>query len=488
MPRTLNFRLAILSLLVIASTFCHGRSSNAADANRNRPNVVVILADDMGIGDLSVYNSDSKINTPHMDAFARQGLRMTDMHSPSAVCTPTRYGLLTGRYCWRTRLKSSVLFGYDTLLIDTNRMTLASMLKKHGYATGVFGKWHLGLGAGKKTDYAKPLTPGPLSVGFDTFYGIPASLDMAPHVFVEDDHVVEAPTSSVEKGNYIRYGGTGYINAGPMAPSFRHVDVLPVTTDKTVEFIEKQTAEKPFFVYVPFSAPHTPWRPTEEFKGKSQAGTYGDFTMMVDHCIGRILNAIKEQGFDDNTLVIVTSDNGSHWNQGDKKKYGHLGNMHLRGQKADIHDGGHRVPFIVRWPGMVKPDTVSDSLGCLTDVFASVAAVIGEPLPFNAGEDSYNLLPSWTENKSVRTAVVHHAGRGMFAIRRGDWKLILGLGTAGFTEPWGHIEPKPGEAAGQLYNMADDPSETTNLWLEKPEIVAELTQLLDQYKQAGRSR
>ncbi|REJ88661.1 MAG: hypothetical protein DWQ35_19530 [Planctomycetota bacterium] len=487
LARWLPFALPLTLLLASAQAVVADHHATKGQ----RPNVVLILADDMGIGDVGIYNPDSKIPTPHMDRLARAGIRMTDMHTPSAVCTPTRYGLLTGRYCWRTRLKQSVLFGYDLPLIEEERMTLASLLRKHGYATAVFGKWHLGLGVpdeNGKTDYSKPLSPGPLSVGFDRFYGIPASLDMAPYVYVDDTRVVEAATDSEPDGNYIRWGGTGYIVGGPRAPSFRHVDVLPVTFDKTVEYIESQTAERPFFVYVPLSAPHTPWAPTKEFKGQSQAGVYGDFTAMVDHGIGRILQAIDEGGFADNTLVIVTSDNGSHWLPMDIEKYGHHGNLHYRGQKADIHDGGHRVPFIARWPGKFEAGKVSDQLGCLTDMLATVAAIVGEPLPHDAGEDSFNLLPAWQKGEAVREAIVHHSGRGMFAIRRGEWKLIFGLGTSGFTEPWGWVEPEPGGPRGQLYNMADDVSETTNVWLEHPEVVAELTRLMHEYRETGCSR
>jgi len=367
-------------------------------------------------------------------------------------------------------------------------MTLASMLKKHGYRTAVFGKWHLGLGEGEETDYDQPLSPGPLDVGFDHFYGIPASLDMAPYLYVDDTRVVEAATATIESSNYIRWGGKGYIVGGKIAPSFKHIDVLPITTDRTIEFIRDQSADQPFFVYVPFSAPHTPWAPTEEFEGQSEAGTYGDFTVMVDHCVGRILNAIDEMEVADNTIVIVTSDNGSHWLPEDIEKYNHRGNLELRGQKADIHEGGHRVPFIVRWPGEVAPDTVRDQLGCLTDVFATIASVVGEPLPWDAAEDSFDLLPTWQRNQAVRNAVVHHSGRGMFAIRRGDWKLVLGLGTGGFTEPWWEIEPEEGGPAGQLYYLADDPAETENLYLEEPEIVAELSDLLEQFQETGRSR
>ncbi len=478
----LPMRFFTLLLFFIASV------SLAIAAVAAPPNIVLILADDMGVGDPGCYNRDSKIPTPNIDRLAREGVRMTDMHSPSAVCTPTRYGLLTGRYCWRTRLKESVLFGYGTALIEPDRATLASLLQGHGYRTAVFGKWHLGLGDGEKTDYSKPLSPGPLSVGFDRFYGIPASLDMAPYVYVENTRVVEAATEEIESANYIRFGGKGYIVGGKIAPSFRHIDVLPVTTDKTVEFIDQQSAEKPFFVYVPFSAPHTPWVPTKQYSGKSRAGSYGDFTVMVDDCVGRILGALDRNGFTDNTLVMFTSDNGSHWLAQDIKQYEHRGNLDYRGQKADIHEGGHRVPFLVRWPGQIKPGTVRSGLGCLTDVFATVASVIGKPLAWDAGEDSFSLLPLWQQGKAVRNAIVHHSGRGMFSIRRGDWKLILGLGTGGFTEPWGKIEPKEGEPAGQLYHLGNDLAEQHNVYLQHPKVVASLSRLLDEFMRTGRSR
>ena len=452
------------------------------------PNIVLILADDMGIGDAGCYNAQSKIPTPHIDRLAREGLRMTDMHSPSAVCTPTRYGLLTGRYCWRTRLKESVLFGYGTALIEPDRPTLASMLSQRGYRTGVFGKWHLGLGEGEKTDYSKPLSPGPLTIGFDRFYGIPASLDMAPYVYVEDMRVVEAATEEIPSSNYIRFGGKGYIVGGKIAPSFRHIDVLPVTTDKTVEFIDAQTGKQPFFVYVPFSAPHTPWAPEEAYAGKSGAGAYGDFTVMVDDCVGRILKVLDQKDFTNDTLVVFTSDNGGHWLPQDIKQYDHRSNLNFRGQKADIHEGGHRVPFVVRWPSQIEAGAVRHQLGCLTDVFATVASVVGQPLAWGEGEDSFNLLPVWQQNKKVRNSIVHHSGRGMFSIRRGDWKLILGLGTGGFTKPWEKIEPKEGEPAGQLYHLGQDVREEKNVYLENPEVVASLSALLGDFMQTNRSR
>ena len=477
-----------VSLFVLISSFLSGWCLSVYADTTPLPNIVLILADDMGIGDAGCYNSRSKIPTPNIDRLAREGLRMTDMHSPSAVCTPTRYGLLTGRYCWRTRLKESVLFGYGTALIESDRPTLASLLSGFGYQTGVFGKWHLGLGKGAKTDYSQPLSPGPLSVGFDRFYGIPASLDMAPYVFVEDTRVVEAATKEIPTSNYIRFGGKGYIVGGKIAPNFRHADVLPVTTDKTVDFINAQTSEQPFFVYVPFSAPHTPWVPTEQYAGKSGAGTYGDFTAMVDDCVGRILEALDQKKIADNTLVVFTSDNGGHWLTQDIKQFNHRSNLQYRGQKADIHEGGHRVPFLVRWPGQIEAGAVRDQLGCLTDMFATVASVIGQPLAWNEGEDSFNLLPVWQQNKKVRNSIVHHSGRGMFSIRRGDWKLILGLGTGGFTEPWWEIAPKEGEPAGQLYHLGQDVREEKNIYLEHPEVVASLSGLLDDFMRTGRSR
>ena len=483
-----DVRMRTALLIIAIATFVLTLENRTLAVGAELPNIVLILADDMGIGDPGCYNSESKIPTPHIDRLASEGLRMTDMHSPSAVCTPTRYGLLTGRYCWRTRLKESVLFGYGTALIEPGRTTLASLAASQGYRTAVFGKWHLGLGAGEKTDYSKPLTPGPLSVGFDRFYGIPASLDMAPYVYVDNTRVVEAATEEIESSTYIRFGGKGYIVGGKIAPSFRHIDVMPVTTDKTVAFIHQQTHENPFLIYVPFSAPHTPWAPTARFTGKSDAGTYGDFTVMVDDAVGKILKALDQKDFSKNTLVIFTSDNGGHWLPQDIEQYKHQSNLHLRGQKADIHEGGHRVPFVVRWPGAIEPGTVRDQLGCLTDVFATVSSVLGRPLAWEEGEDSFSLLPLWQQNKAVRNAIVNHSGRGMFAIRRGPWKLILGLGTGGFTEPWWNIEPEEGEPAGQLYHLDRDMGEEDNVYQQHPEVVQSLTSLLDAFIETGRSR
>ena len=490
-PRQLRHRTAplivALAATIVSLTFFADRLQAASG---DRPNIVFIMADDMGYGDLGCYNKKSKVPTPNMDRLARQGIRLTDAHSPSAVCTPTRYGVLTGRYSWRTRLKRGVLWGFSPALIDTGRTTVASLLKQRGYNTGCVGKWHLGLGSAEKTDYAQPLVPGPNSYGFDYFFGIPASLDMEPYLFVENKRPLELPTETVAASKMRRQGGGGFWRAGPISPSFRHIDVLPRIARQAVAFINRQSDEKPFFLYFPLSAPHTPWLPTAEFEGKSEAGPYGDFTVQVDWTIGQVLKALDEQKLANNTLLIVTSDNGAHWKPSDIKQYGHRANRHLRGQKADIWEGGHRVPFIARWPGKITPGTTSDETVCHTDLLATCAAIVGADLPKDAGEDSYNILPALLGEKRdrpIREAIVHHSVSGVFAIRRGDWKLIVGRGSGGFTPPR-VIKPKPGEPIGQLYNLADDPAETKNLYQDRPEIVARLTALLERYKQTGRSR
>ena len=461
-----------------------------AGAAERPPNIVFILADDLGYGDLRSYNPASKIATPEIDRLATGGMRFTDAHSPSAVCTPTRYGLLTGRYAWRSKLKKSVLNGYSPLLIEPGRATLASLLKGRGYATAAIGKWHLGLGNAEPADFSRPLEPGPASVGFDYFFGIPASLDMAPYVFVENAAVTVPPTGTIASSEMRRRGGGGYWREGPISPGFTHEGVLPALTDKAVTFIGKQSPARPFLLYLPLTAPHTPWMPTAEFRGKSGADYYGDFVAQVDASVGRVLRALDAAMVSDQTLVIFTSDNGAHWLPADIEKWGHRANGALRGQKADIHEGGHRIPFIARWPGKVRAGSTSHALLCLTDLFATVSAILGAPLADNVAEDSLSFLPALlgaTPGAPMREAIVHHSNGGTFAIRHGPWKLVFGLGSGGFSEPR-TIEPKPGGPQGQLYNLHDDPAEQRNVWLEKPDVVDRLTALLERYQSAGRSR
>jgi arylsulfatase A len=487
----------VLCLLLIASPLQIARGSEPSPP----PSIVLILADDLGIGDPTCYNRESKILTPHIDRIAHEGMRFSDVHSASSVCSPTRYAILTGRYAWRTRMKSGVLQGYSRALIDQSRPTLPSILKQAGYATAGFGKWHLGFqqfdpGQSEReqpVDYANPLRPGPVTLGFDEFFGIPASLDMPPYLFVDNDHPLEMPTAKIGGSGDSKYARGPFWRAGAISPSFHHADVLPRITERAVSFLDNQAKSgggKPFFLYFALTAPHTPYLPGRHFVGKSGAGDYGDFVSMVDSSIGEVLDALDRGGLADKTLLIMTSDNGARWTPEEIRQFGHRSNLNNRGQKSDIYEGGHRIPFLVRWPGKVRPSSTSDELGCLVDLMATCAAAAGVPLPENAAEDSFNLLPAILSQplaRPIRDAVVHHSGSGMFALRSGEWKLAFGLGSGGFTQP-AFRKPKSGEPAGQLYNLATDRQETTNVYAQHPEIVRTLTEKLERIRRTGRSR
>jgi arylsulfatase A-like enzyme len=427
-------------------------------------------------------------------------MRFTDVHSPSSVCTPTRYAILTGRYAWRTRLKSGVLEGYSRSLIESGRPTIASLLHEQGFATTAIGKWHLGFQTfdshrqerDQPVDYSQPLRPGPVTVGFDEFFGIPASLDMPPYLFVENDHPLEMPSVAIEASGDAQNARGPFWRKGASAPSFRHADVLPRLTEQAVAFIErhgKSAANKPFFLYLALSGPHTPYFPSAKFRGSSGAGDYGDFVETVDASIGDVLNALDRNDLTNDTFLVFASDNGARWTPDEVAEFGHRSNLDNRGQKADIHEGGHRIPFIVRWPGHVRAGSISDELGCLVDLMATCADVAGVRLPENCGEDSFDLLPAMLqENRHpIRDSVVHHSGSGMFAIRSGDWKLVLGLGSGGFTRP-GRVQPQPGQPDVQLYNLRTDREEARNVAAEHPEVVASLRAKSEEIKQSGRSR
>lgn len=448
---------------------------------KSPPNILLVLADDLGWGDLGCYNPESAIPTPNLDRLASQGMRFTDMHTPSSVCTPTRYGLLTGRYCWRTRLKKGVLDGNSPALLEEGRLTLASMLKSRGYVTAGIGKWHLGLGREPSTDYSRPLRPGPVDAGFDSYFGIPASLDMPPYVYFENDRVVEPATAHTPGSDRPR--GV-FWRPGPIAPGFRIEQVLSTFASKAVDFLRKDHT-RPWFLYLPLNAPHTPWVPLPQYAGRSRAGLYGDFVAMVDDLTGRVLDAVR----DPNTLVIFTSDNGADWRPEDQASCRHRANGPWRGRKADIWEAGHRVPFIARWPGVIPAGTVSTQLGCLTDLMATFAAITGYRPGARAGEDSTSLLPALmgTAKRPLRRTIVHHSFDGMFSIRQNQWKLVLGLGSGGFTAP-ARLTPEPGEPPGQLYNLEEDPGETTNLYSRHPGKVRELTALLERFQRQGHSQ
>ncbi len=435
------------------------------------PNVVLILADDLGFGDVGSYNADSAIPTPYMDALAADGMRFTDAHSPSGVCTPTRYGLLTGRYAWRhPQLGSGVTWGYDPLVIDTNRVTIADIMSDAGYRTAVIGKWHLGLGSNDSTHYHEPLVPGPLSLGFDYFYGIPASLDMDPYVWVENESVTAPPDEYAENPEQCC---ANFWRSGAIASDFVHEDVLPVIAQRTSDYIRSSAGEDaPFFLYVPLPAPHTPWLTSEEFLGTSDAGIYGDFVVMVDDAIGQIMAALEETDQVNETLFIVTSDNGAYWPPPYSDPHEHLPNYTWRGMKADIHEGGHRIPLIARWPSVIEAGSKTDQLTVHTDFFATLADITQTN---GQGQDSHSLYPVFLGEKSTRSEAIHQSIDGILAIRQGDWKLIDGQGSGGFT----NVAVPPNAPPRQLYNLDQDPAEGSNLYETYPEIAENLLVALD---------
>ena len=461
-------------------------------APATKPNIIYILADDMGQGDVSVFNPKAKFKTPHLDQLAAEGMRFTDAHSGSAGCTPTRYGILTGRYSWRSKLKKGVTWSYDSALIEDKRLTVASFLKQNGYQTACVGKWHLGLNWAPKNDpvvpvdFSQPVQKSPNEYGFDYSYIIPASLDIPPYVYVENGRVTAQPNRETEsKTQY------GWWRKGPTGADFKHEEVLGRFVEKSVEFIRNRTSAQPFFLYLPLAAPHTPILPNGQWLRKSGLNEYGDFVLMVDDVVGQIQQALRQQGMDKNTLIIFTSDNGCAPYAGTElmEKAGHFASNGFRGYKADSYEGGHRVPFIAKWAGHIKPNTASDQTICLTDFMATCAGIQGRKLPQNAGEDSYDLGPvlfGKNPTKPLREATVHHSVEGLFSIRQGEWKLILDAGSGG----WSY--PKPGKdyeglPTVQLYNLKNDPAEKTNLYAQHSEKVTQLKALLLKYIQDGRS-
>jgi arylsulfatase A-like enzyme len=507
-----------LVLILLANVAAFGASSS-------RPNVVVILADDLGYGDLGCYNPQSKIATPHLDALAAAGVRFTDAHTPSSVCTPTRYGLLTGRYSWRTRLKLGVFDGFSPPLIEAERPTVASFFQKLGYRTACFGKWHLGMqwtrrdgtpeSADRRTDapgfrpgdtidLTKPITGGPTAVGFHHYFGISASLDMPPYCWIENDRCLGPVTAAVPDSRdlFMSQGG------GVSTPGFDADQVLPTLKAKTTEWIARQRREspaQPFFIYAPLNSPHLPVAPSAAFRGKSGAGAYGDFVMETDDYVGAVIATLRSTGALENTMVIFTSDNGGLWHQWEPKEtddianyqptprgkntgaFGHQSNAHLRGTKADIWEGGHRVAFLVQWPARVRPGVAALPIE-LTDVFATLADAVATPLPANGAPDSFSFLPALLDPqvaRNTRPFVVHHSIRGVFALREGPWKFVEARGSGGFSKQ-AVVKAKAGEAAGQLYDLANDPAETKNVFASERRRAERFQSMLEKVR-AGES-
>ncbi len=489
--------IPVLSVICI----CHvgGTAGSAAGQKPeagDRPNVVVIMADDMGYGDVQSLNPWSRIPTPAIDSLAHGGRRYLDAHSPSAVCTPTRYGLVTGRYCWRTRLKSGVLNGYGSPLMDQDRFTIASLMKREGYATGVIGKWHLGLGfarhdddttQGQRFDYSKPVSMTPVHFGFDHSMIIPASLDFPPYLFVKNENVLELPSETQDAISFPRF-----LRKGERSPDFDPETILDRLADMAVAFIDENAGSaRPFFLYVPLTSPHKPVWPATRFTGTTGLGPYGDFIAQTDWTVGRILQCLDENSIAENTLVIFTSDNGSFMYRRKAEEKGHLddpsvqayredrhrSNFIFRGTKADIYEAGHRVPFLVRWPAGVRPGSVSSRTICHVDIFRTVADLIdAEPLPADAAEDSFSFAADLMEEPSVppRPPVINHSANGTFAIRKGPWKLILSSGSGGREQP----RSRPFEKPYQLYNLDEDPREQFNLIERHPDRASDMESTL----------
>jgi arylsulfatase A-like enzyme len=467
-------------------------------ATETYPNIVLILADDMGYGDVSLLNEKSKITTPNLDALGRAGMIFTDAHAACSVCGPYRYGILTGRYPMRNYKKATNNNnGFGKPVIESKRLTIAQILKNEGYDTAAFGKWHLGFTwqtkDGKslinttsetewaRVDYTKRIADGPVDCGFDYYFGIAASLDMVPYVFIENDRVTEIPTA-IKQNDPPR--------PGPAGEKFEPVDVLPTLTQKAIEYINDHGESgkrygKSFFVYMPLNAPHTPLVPTAQWQGKNSLGGYGDFVLQVDDTVGQVLNALEKNHLDQNTLVIFTVDNGfAPYIKPEKYELqGHFPSYIYRGYKGDIYDGGHRLPFLVKWKGKIKPGSVSDDLICLTDFARTFAEITATLLSDDVAEDSVSFLPILLNQKNSlkRMDVIHLSPKNRLSFRQENLKLVVSANTSPNPPQW---KQPPGV---ELYDMTNDPSEKNNLAKEKPEMVKELLLKLQTIIDNGRS-
>jgi arylsulfatase A-like enzyme len=471
-------------------------------AAADRPNIVIILADDFGVGDIQAHYPDNKIATPYLDELVSQGMSFTDAHSPSAVCSPTRYGLLTGRYSWRTRLQEWVIAAYEPPLITANRPTLPGVLQQHGYHTACIGKWHLGwqwagpqpsrmteVRNGQKSlqwDFTQPVGGGPTELGFDYYFGVDLP-NLPPFTYLENDRVVTQPTAKYKldpsEGVVLPRGFVG----APMAPGWRMQDILPEITRRAVQHIHDRAKQRePFFLYFPMTSPHEPIVPSNEFRGKSGIAPIADFVMETDWSAGQVIKAIDDTGLSDNTIVVFTADNGhSHYTGWQPLvDAGHMPSGPYRGHKGDVWEGGHRVPLVVRWPQRIQADSQSDQLVCLTDLFATCAEVLGQEVPDRGAEDSLSFLPALlgTRANIARTTVVNHSNHGEFAYRDGPWKLVFKMSGENLQQSRG--EP----TIAELYNLDTDIAEANDLSKSHPKVVADMTKFLEQLITRGTSR
>jgi len=454
-----------------------------------KPNIVIILADDLGWGSVGCYGAEPKlVRTPNIDRLAQEGRRFTDANTASSVCSPTRYALLTGRYCWRTSLKYEVLNVASPLHIEPTRPTIASMLKNLGYRAAIVGKWHLGYQP-EKTDYTRPLRPGPQDVGFDYQFAVPSNHGDATGVYVEGDRVMGLRSETLSPAKYKNFRGAKQL--GLDAPQRVDEEVMPTLTEKAVAWLKQQEPGRPFFLYYAPVSVHNPVTPSAKTKGTSSAGTYGDWIHELDRSVGAVLAALDEKGLTKDTLVLFTSDNGGEFfgqEQGIAQAAGLKPMGPFKGDKHTVWEGGFRVPYVVRWPGHVPASTVCDEMINLTDTFATVAALVGVAIApaKDAAEDSFNVLPAWLGEKHkspLRPHMIVHSADGVFAIRKGPWKWIEG-------KP---AKPKPPQARRdefrpQLYHLGNDIGETADVRESNPAVVAELTAILNRCREQGYSR
>jgi arylsulfatase A len=470
------------------------------------PNIVILYADDMGYGDLHIQNPESRIPTPNLDRLARQGTRFTDAHSSSGICTPSRYALLQGRYHWRKF--HGIVNSFDSPVLDDEKLTIAELLKTKGYRTACIGKWHLGWDwnaikkqgvkltdkagfAADAFDWSQPIPGGPRSHGFDYYFGDDVP-NFPPYAWFENDRVITAPTVTL-KTTAPTAEGSWEARPGPAVQDWDFWAVMPTLTEKAEQWISEQKADQPFFLYFPFTSPHAPIVPTPDFAGKSQAGGYGDFMFQTDDTVGRVLAALEKHGFSDNTLVIFSADNGPERYAYDRiRNFSHRSMGPLRGLKRDIWEGGHRVPMIVRWPGVVPAEKVCDELISQIDLFATLAAVVDAEIPKGSAEDSYNQLDLLKgKGASARQTLVHNTNPKGYALRHGDWVLVdARTGAVSQVPKW--FDEANGYTShslpGELYNLKDDLAQRQNLYAENPEKVAELKALLGKIQAQGQVR
>jgi arylsulfatase A len=496
--RRRGFAVALFSL---------GFTFNAFAAPPSHPNIVVIYTDDQGYGDMSALNPHSKFQTPNLDRLVHEGLNFTDGHCSDTVCTPSRYGLLTGRYSWRTSLKRGVLDAEGNCLIAQNRITVASLLKRSGYQTAMFGKWHLNMkfpGSVGQRDWSQPIADGPTAHGFDYFFGIPASMNYGILTFIENTRVTDPPSlwthkkPGKERDSFRFMPPYDSARQGPgdieIAPSFHDDLCLTVLTKKVIDYIANHAAAakagEPFFLYFALTSPHKPVCPAPEFVGKSKVGAYGDFMLETDYRVGQVLAALDQYGLSRDTLVIQSSDNGPEVGYSKRfEEYQHASDGDLKGGKRDIYEGGHRVPFVMRWPAVIQAGRTCDEPVDQVDLLATCAAILGVTLPPDAGEDSYSLLPVMRSEeypRPLRGPLMHHSGSGYLSIRDGRWKLNLFRGSGGSLAP-ALIKPKSGEPPFELYDMKADWRESTNVYVQHPGEVMRLQALATKIVREGRS-